>query len=194
MGEQFQQHSAVDLAVDQMNAAGAAAARLDRNRQILAGVGASLLARFEQGLCGGHGELADEIALAVFRSGVVGEDDEFFRLQGDRALGGDVFEYEVEDLAGGRIPERGNQNQFIVVQPAANRVRVYLADLAGVEHVHATDNAAWPRDDEIARGDPNFAAGHGGVRKPHGHQGLYFYPQPAAGLFGAAQRFLVRDP
>src|SRR4029434_7787476 len=101
--EEFEQQRTVEMTADQVRARYTVVAGADRMRQIMLDIGGKLaFAGGEQRVGIARRELGEEPSAAVAHTFGLHQENELVRFEAHGDLGGDLFEREVEDLAGGR--------------------------------------------------------------------------------------------
>ena len=195
-GEQLGQQRAVAVAADEMCALDALRAGSDRAGQIVGhvlgqfpGPAVACLLQYLPRLVDGE-RVVDRTALGRYAFGI-NQENQLVGGQFDRGLRRDIFQTEVENLAGRRITNGGEQHDVVLVQPSANGGSVDFADFAGMQQIFPFDHADGLGGDEIARGHPDVGARHGGVGDSQRQQRLDLDPDRAGRLLDAGQRGVV---
>jgi hypothetical protein len=142
-------------------------------------------------LVGGEG--VDQRALAVAQPRCVAQVDQLVGLDRDRDGLRHFFPGQVEDLAGGRGADRGDQHHVLLRQVGLDFLGDHLAHRARVLEVDAVDHADRARGDEIAAGDAQEGARHRRVGQALGEQRFDLDAGHAHGALDAFQRLGVGD-
>ena len=162
-------------------------------RQVVQDIGGLLAAASRQQRLGILGrQLGQELPAAAHAFGLH-QEDELVRGHADGDLGRDLFQRQVEDLAGGRVAERRDQHDVAIVQTRPHRVGVDAAHLARELHVGAVAHAQRLGGDEIAGGNADARAGHRRVGDSEGEQRLDARAHLAVGFEHAVHGLGVGD-
>jgi hypothetical protein len=143
------------------------------------------------GFVGGEG--VDQRALGIHQPRAVAQVDQLVGLDRDRDGLRHFFPRQVEDFAGRRGADRGDQHHVLLRQVGLDFLGDHLAHGAGVLEVDAIDHADRPRGDEIAAGDAQESAGHRRVGQALREQRLDLDAGHAHGALDAFQRLGIGD-
>ena len=138
-------------------------------------------------------QFTHQAAVLIDQTGIGAEQQQFVGAQIDGGAGGDVFAGQVEDLAGGRIPQRRQQHDRALIQQAVDALAVDPAHFAGVVVVHAFKHADWPCGDQVAAGHAQARALHRRGRHVHGQARLDGNTQMAHRVDHTLQRRSIGD-
>ena len=139
-------------------------------------------------------QLAHQLAGFVEQTAFSAEQQQLVGVEVDGGAGGDVLAGQVEDLPGGRIPQRREQDDAAFIQLAVDALAVNAPHFAGVVIVDAIDHANRPRGDEVAAGDAQARTLHRRACHVHRQARLDGDAQLANGVDHAFQGRAVGDP
>ena len=137
-------------------------------------------------------QLGQELPAAAHAFGLH-QEDELVRGHPDRDLGRDLFQRQVEDLAGGRVAERRDEDDVAVVETRPHRLGVDAAHLARELHVDTVAHAQRLGGDEIAGGNADARTRHRRVGDPEREQRLDARADLAVRFEHAVHRLGVGD-
>ena len=132
-----------------MSASDTVFAGLERMTQVIGRVGGKMTGG-KQFVRQGLGDFGLQHALRIEDAVHLGQKNELVGIQFDRGAAGDIFEGQVEGLAGGTEAQWCHQDDGATVEREADGLYVDLARDAGMQVIDAIDHANRPRGDKVA--------------------------------------------